>query len=224
MQTLRPGWNLVGWSGATSGPEAFDFITGDFRVGFTYAAVSQTFESFSPDTPAILNSLDELAFGDGVWIFAEQETTWLQPAPWWQRDVDLHRGFNLVLWTGGNGTPVAEAVASLGDALVSLFTWEAAAQQFFSYGPGRLDFLNTARTLDYGDGVWLEVNRDSTWSQPAPQRVGTQDVWFIRTIAKVDAEGNDVEEITTRSCRPPTMTWARRSPCASGSSSRKRAA
>ena len=125
VQTLHPGWNLVGWAGASSGPEAFDFVTGDFGIGFTYDAASQVFESFSPDAPPILNSLDQIAFGDGVWIFADAETTWVQPAPWWQRDVPLRAGFNLVLWTGGNGTPVEEAVAGLGTALSGLFTWPA---------------------------------------------------------------------------------------------------
>ena len=159
VQTLHQGWNLVGWAGASSGPEAFDFVTGDFGIGFTYDGARQVFESFSPDAPPILNSLNQLDFGDGVWIFTDEETTWVQPAPWWQRDVPLRSGFNLVLWTGGNGTPVEEAVGELGAALTGLFTWDPAAQTFLSYDPGRPDFLNTARTLDYGDGVWIEVNR-----------------------------------------------------------------
>ena len=196
VQTLRPGWNLVGWSGATTGPDAFDFITGRFDVGFTYDAPAQRFDRFSLDAPEFLNTLERVDFGDGVWLFSDAETTWLQPAPWWQRDVELRPGFNLVLWTGGNNTPIDEAVAGLGSALVSLFTWDARAQEFRSYGPDRPPFLNTAEAVNYGDGVWLEVDRPIVGEQPPLQRVGTQDVWFIRKLARMDDGGAEVQDLT----------------------------
>ena len=71
VQTLQRGWNLVGWSGATTGADAFDFVTGPFRVGFTYDAVTQQFQNFSSEGPNFLNTLQTVDFGDGVWILAD---------------------------------------------------------------------------------------------------------------------------------------------------------
>ena len=192
VQTLQPGWHLVGWSGATTGRNAFDFITGRFDAGFTFNPNTKQFRQFRPTAPDFLNNLDQVAFGDGVWIFIEEESTWLQPAPWWARDVELVSGFNLVLWTGPNDTPVEDAYRDLGSALISAFTWKAGSQEFLGYGPNRPAFLNTASVLNYGDGVWIDVDRNVTWRQPAIQRVGAQSILFFHNIARVD-DGEDVD-------------------------------
>ena len=194
---MEPGWHLVGWSGATTGQEAFDFITGRFAAGFTFDPNSKEFPQFRPTAPSLLNTLDQVGFGDGVWIRVEEESTWLQPAPWWARDVQLASGFNLVLWTGPNGTAVADAFASLGSALNTAFTWNSASQAFLIYGPERPAFLNTASVLNYGDGIWIDVNHTVVWQQPALRRVGTQDAWFIRRLTRVDEAGNDTADLTT---------------------------
>ena len=76
-------------------------------------------------------------------------------------------GFNLVTWTGPDATPVADAVAGLGDALDAVFAWDQAAQAFLRYGPTAPAFLNTLDTLDYGQGIWVLVNRAVDWAQPA---------------------------------------------------------
>ena len=191
--TLQPGWNLVGWMGATAVADATASIVGPFRSLFTYDAVAQDFRSFSPDALAFLNTLDDLAFGDGVWIFALEESLWIQPAPWWARSVDLLAGFNLAMWTGPNNTPIDEALGGLGSALVSAFIYDAVAQQFLVFGPDRPALLNTAEVLNYGDGVWLEVTQAVTWEQPALQRIGTQDITFVRRIARIDEAGAEVD-------------------------------
>lgn len=80
--------------------------------------------------------------------------------------------------------------------MVSAFTWDTDAQTFLSYGADRPAFLNTATTVNYGDGVWINVSRAVTWQQPALQRVGTQDVWFIRKITQTDGSGADIQDLT----------------------------
>lgn len=90
------------------------------------------------------------------------------PPPAVVREVTRLRGWNLVAWTGPDGTVVAEAAADLGTALIAMFTWEAQAQAFLRYGPGDLAILNTLRTLNDGDGVWVRVSRTVIWPQPLP--------------------------------------------------------
>ena len=126
---LRPGWNLVGWTAApTTAPDAAAAIAGSARSFFTFDAGAQSFRSFSPALPDALNSLREIAFGDGVWVFAEEKSVWLQPQTWWARSVPLAVGFNLATWTGPDATPVAVALAAIAPALEVAFTYDASAQ------------------------------------------------------------------------------------------------
>jgi len=74
---------------------------------------------------------------------------------------------NLVAWTGSDNTPVADAVASLGGALQSIFLWEALTERFLTFGPSVPDFLNSADVLNYGDGLWALMNAPATWDQLA---------------------------------------------------------
>ena len=192
---LEPGWNLVGWMGADAAADATAAsIVGEFQALYAYDSLVQQFQFFGgPTSPTFLNTLDALPFGAGVWIFVQEESLWIQPAPWWERSVDLQPGFNLALWTGPSNTPIDEALAGLGSSLIAAFTYDAPAQTFLSFGPDRLAFLNSAEFLNYGDGVWLEVSEAVTWEQPALQRIGTQDVTFLRRIARLDETGAEVD-------------------------------
>jgi hypothetical protein len=120
--------------------------------------------------PPIVNTLSDLTLGNGVWIHVTDRSgaTWSQPAFIGTRSVPLQAGFNLVMWTGPDATPVADAVAALDGSLQVLFTYSASSQRFLSFSPSAPAFLNTAELLNNGDGVWIAVNADSTWEQPAP--------------------------------------------------------
>ncbi|MEE9278260.1 MAG: hypothetical protein V3V06_07605 [Dehalococcoidia bacterium] len=168
---LQPGWNLVGWGGAdTSVEEATGSIAGAFSSVFTWSAADQAFRSFNPTAPPFLNTLQSLTTGDGLWLFVESPgiATWEQPSATGPLAFELGPGFNLVMWTGADGTPVAEAVAGIGGALVTLFTWDAAQQAFLSFSPTAPAFLNTATTLNFGDGVWVQVSGSATWNHGSP--------------------------------------------------------
>jgi len=132
--------------------------------------LAQSFLSYSPNVPPIINTLSDLAVGDGVWIHVTDRAgaTWTQPAFFGARSVPLRAGFNLVMWTGPDGTPIADAVAGLGGALQVLFTYNAASQQFLTFRPSAPAFLNSTEVLNNGDGVWIEMSADATWDQPAP--------------------------------------------------------
>jgi ABC-type branched-subunit amino acid transport system substrate-binding protein len=166
---LSPGWNLVGWTGAGSTPvaDALAGFDGAFSTLFTWDAASQSFLNFNPSVPPALNTLSDLAFGDGVWINVSSatEATWQQPAFTGNRSVALRPGFNLVMWTGPSGTPVSTAVTGLGSALRTLFTYDATGQQFRSFSPTLPPAVNTASELNYGDGVWIDVSQAVVWAQ-----------------------------------------------------------
>jgi Raf kinase inhibitor-like YbhB/YbcL family protein len=164
---LAQGWNLVGWTGATPVRDATESLADSLLAAFTWDPSGQAFRSFSPSAPDFINTLDEMALGDGVWANLSQAATWLQPPFVEARAVPLAIGFNLVMWTGPDDIPVADAVVAIASSLDGLFMWDAGAQQFLTYRPTALAFLNTATTLRYGDGVWLRMTQSATWSQPA---------------------------------------------------------
>ena len=166
---LGPGFNLSGWLGATPVAEATESIAGQFNSIFRWDAAAQRFASFQTSGPAFLNDLTELTLGDAVWIFINDPAgaAWEQPAFNDARDVDLLAGFNLVLWTGPDGTPVEQAFAALGADLVGAFIWDQPAQSFLSFAPDAPSFINTADVLNFGEGLWVQMSAPATWSQPA---------------------------------------------------------
>ena len=165
--TLEAGWNLVGWTGSTAIDEATASIADALLAAFTWDGEGQSFRSFNPSGPTFLNTLSDLALGDGVWINVSEASTWLQPAFGAVRTVSLSAGFTLATWTGPDAMPVEDAVAEIAGNLESLFTWDAVAQTFLSFTPSAPSFLNSAKTLGFGDGVWLRMSHATEWSQPA---------------------------------------------------------
>ncbi len=196
---LRPGWNLVSWSGDVGdGADVAASITGGFTSFFTFDSAAQDFRFLGgPGQPTFLNTLQDVQLGDGVWVFVKDETTWVQPQARRLRAVDLVEGFNLVAWTGPDNTPIETALAPIAASVNRASTYDAAAQQFRSWAPGRPDFLNTASLLNYGDGVWIDATAPAVWDQPAPAWIHTQDVWFFTALTRRDADGVESDYLPT---------------------------
>lgn len=166
---LVAGWNLVAWTGNADVVAATAAISESFDVLFVWDAEAQQYLSYAPALSPALNTLDELGFGDGVWIHVTNSAgvAWDVPAFGSPRSAPLAAGFNLVAWTGPDGLGVVEATAALGGALTALYTWDADAQEFRAYRPGGPSIANTAATLRHGHGVWMEMSAPATWEQPA---------------------------------------------------------
>ena len=168
--TMTAEWNLVGWTGPNvSAGLATDSIASDFDVMFGWDAASQAFLSYSPMLPPVLNTLEMLELGRGYWVHVTNPagTRWRQPieeTPW---EIPLVVGQNLVLWGGASGMPVESAMADLGDALISYDDWDVYGQRFRSYRPLGPLFLNTAESVLFCTGIWVEMRQPLTW-RPLP--------------------------------------------------------
>ena len=168
--SLAQQWNLVGWTGpSTAAGEALAELGDAFGAAFTWDAAGGQFLSYAPQAPIFLNSLTLLRPGDGVWLRLDGGVTSWPQSPWdGARAVELEAGFNLVSWTGPNGTSVEDAVATLGSDVLALFLWDAGTQSFLTYRPTAPSVLNTATTLSHGVGIWINMARAADWNQPAP--------------------------------------------------------
>ncbi len=165
---LLQGWNLVGWTagqgvGFVEIREATASIEGDFDSLFVW---EQQFRSFSASVP-FLSQIDGLAFVQGVWILANKDTVWRQGTFDHPVDHPLKAGFNLDIWGGPDGIPPELAFGDILGQLEIAFIWHPAAQSYLSYSPSRPAFLNDMPPLNFGDGVWVKVNGNVNWAQPA---------------------------------------------------------
>jgi len=78
---LLPGFNLVAWGGPiTPAADAFAAIIGQLITAFTYDTAAVRFRSFASNRPAVLNDLDVVRPGDGVWLNMAAATAW-RPGP-----------------------------------------------------------------------------------------------------------------------------------------------
>ena len=85
LVVLRPGWNLVSWTGpnTASVTEVFSFITTPYSI-FKWDTINRVFLRFSSTVPHSLNSITALNHGDAVWVFLQNAIdpiSWTQPAP-----------------------------------------------------------------------------------------------------------------------------------------------
>lgn len=71
---LLRGWNTVGWTGPDTLADVVAGLLGA-SVVITYDALPQAFLRYATDAPALLNTLDTVFSGQGVWAFLESAGT-----------------------------------------------------------------------------------------------------------------------------------------------------
>ena len=163
---LRPGWNVFGWLGSdTTVDDLFRAVPALERVAAWDAEAGRyAWGRRDGKTPS---SLKQLTRGQGLYLrVAGTETVqWTRPAADGVVLLRLHEGHNLVTWGGPDGTPIEEAVAWLGDAVVSASRWNADRRESERYRPGATAATNTLRTLHHGDALWVRLSEDANWWQ-----------------------------------------------------------
>ncbi|MXW23863.1 MAG: hypothetical protein F4X80_11110 [Chloroflexi bacterium] len=161
---LYPGWNLVGWVGPdTPTSELFDAIPALRQIS-AWDAEEQAYWHARRGSH---QQLSRLTTGAGLWLRLGGDSTFD-----WTRDVSdedvmvaLHPGRSLVAWSGNDGTPIADALARIGDSLLRAWSWDASAQRYRLRGP-TLRATATSPTLNQGDAIFIEVSRSVGWWQP----------------------------------------------------------
>ncbi|MCY3919032.1 MAG: hypothetical protein OXG38_04365 [Chloroflexi bacterium] len=160
---LQPGWNMVGWTARTPAAEIAAALGDSLGAIFGFDAVAQEFRRFRPGVPAHVNDLSEVVPGAGLLVRIEGPGAVLPlPANGRPLEQPLHRGFNLVAWTGAAAT-MEQAMSSLGDALVAAFWWDPVAQEYRTYRPG-LPMFSDLKEVAPAQALWLRLDADATWN------------------------------------------------------------
>lgn len=174
-QVITPvvgGWTLLVNLADAAPP---DTVLGSLRplvtAAFAFDPAIGRFRTYRPAQPA-LSDLPSIAAGQPFWIFISPDqldgdlVLWEQPASVRQLAVTLRPGFNLVPWTGTDGTPVAAAFPGL--PVRRVYLWESQSQRYRIWDSMFPVALQDYFTLEYGAALWLDLagSADVTWEQP----------------------------------------------------------
>ncbi len=188
---LPSGWSLRGWTADSAIADASATEGDPIARILAWDAGAAAWASYPPGGPAGPAESDQVRLGQGLWLRVDDPAgvQWRRPSFAAARVQDLLAGWNLVMWSGPSGTPVAEAVGPIADALRSLHAWDADAQRFRTYAPDRPADLNDALALDNGEAFWLLLDEAAAWPQPSK---GTPRV--ARSVAEARAAAVFLEQ------------------------------
>ena len=164
---LHPGWNMVGWLGPeTPVADLFEALPQLQRVSAWDAGEASYQRAFR----GRYAQLPSLTPGVGLWLHLGGDATvqWTRSVSGEAVLLSLRTGWNLVGWTGDNGTGVDEAVARFGDMFVRGAVWDPSTQRYVQYLPRSGNTEPPA--LSRGDAVWVALASEARWWQPGTAR------------------------------------------------------
>ena len=166
--TLRPGWNLAGWTAEENDAGALFEAIPALEAVSAWDAGTQSFARAARDEPAGVGDLTTIAPGMGLWLRlgGEEPVPWTRPVAPAGGFVSLRAGWNLVAWAGRDGAAPEDAFAFLREDLLAAAAWEAAAGEFRRHYPDAPPEVNTLQRLELGEALWLKVGVARRWLQP----------------------------------------------------------
>ena len=166
--TLRPGWNLAGWTAEETDARALFEAIPALEAAYAWDAGTQSFTRARRDDLAGERELTAITPGMGLWLRlgGDDPVTWTRPVTPAGGFVSLRPGWNLVAWAGREGTAPADAFAFLRKDFVGALGWEVTAGEFLRHYPTARPEVNTLRRLELGEGLWINVRVARRWLQP----------------------------------------------------------
>ena len=160
---LQPGWNMVGWVGPeTLTGRFFEELPALRRIS-AWDAEEQRYRQAWPHRS---QDLPRLMPGTGLLLFIRADTPveWTRPIGPDGALQRLRPGFNLVGWTGDDGTPAGEALDRLGAVVIAAWDWDASSGQYATYDLSARGAASTP--LRRGDAFWIQLSEAVNWWQP----------------------------------------------------------
>ena len=156
--SLKAGWNLVSFYVE---PEDAAPATVLASIKDKLVQIKNLKDNYKPlPFPPFLNSLKELSVKEGYWLKVSEAVTLevegMVPAG---ASVTVKAGWNLVGYPRESGEEPASELASLGSTVVQIKNLKD------NYKPLPFPpFLNSLKTMAPGQGYWLKVTEDGTWT------------------------------------------------------------
>ena len=160
---LNSGWNLISFfhQPFSKGIETIlKSIEGKYYSVWSYN--QGNWMVFDPENP-IFSDLDTLKQGTGYWVNMKEAcfiTIAGEEAP---GSVDLQSGWNLVGFNTSETKPVSEAISSISDSLISVWSYEGGLWKV--YDPSNPIFSDLNQ-MEPGSGYWMNMSSPSVWILP----------------------------------------------------------
>ena len=178
---LKPGVNLVGWVGeAVPVSQLFDEIP-QLESIWAWDAELRDWIVAGRGAPEWLGGLGRVtpSMGLRMHLASDQPFVWQRSTEPTRGLVKLRTGWNLVAWSGADGTSIDDAVKGIGWSLRSVRRWNPTTQQWTTWtSPERTAQLIAAANADQetddsempairrGEALWINVARAVNWLQP----------------------------------------------------------
>ena len=179
--TLRPGWNLAGWTEAESDSSAiFDAIP-PLEAAHSWDTEAGAFRGANRGNLGAPESLSTLLPGMGLWLYlgGAKEFEWTRPLLPEAGLTVLSEGWNLVAWSGDAGASLDDVLASLKAEPGFAAAWDATAGEFLTYSTAAPANGNTLKHIDPGSALWLSGSGTRHWLQPGSALVAIDYVSVI---------------------------------------------
>ena len=168
--TLNAGWNLISFD-VTLNPntpaQVFAPLISSGNLEMVTGYKGQQGKFFDPDGPPFLNTLLNLADGEGYWVKVQSAATLSKegvPIPS-GFSINLLTGWNLIAyWPQSTTTPAAAFAALINAGQLEMVTgYDQGGNYFDPNGP---PFLNTLTEIQNGFGYWVKVNSNTSFIFP----------------------------------------------------------
>jgi len=159
---LLEGWNLISpvvKPIVTSAAVVFSPSNMTCTLEMVTGFQNQQGKFYDPNGPSYLNTLTNIAAGEGYWVKAENSgTLTISGAPFAEEfSIDLLSGWNLIgYWPYETTTPEAAFAPLINAGILEMVTGYEQGGLFFD--PNGLPFLNTLTMIKHGFGYWVKVS------------------------------------------------------------------
>ena len=164
------GWNLVSipLEQPNSTPAAvLASIMGNFTCIFAYnsSRTGAEWESYVPDRPAFLNTVERIEPTRGFWLYlATNDTLQLNGTVTASATFELHRGWNLIGFPALSAQLAGSALQNVKDTFSIMYAYDprGTVTGWKFYEPNNPS--STLLFLEPGFGYWVEATRNVTWT------------------------------------------------------------
>ena len=164
---LSEGWNLISFHLTPSDPAVaavLASIDGHYNRVISWNCTTGA-QSYYPDLPAQLNTLQTMTPLHGYWIeMAADASLTITGAPVAQgTGIALCEGWNLVSYLPDAPADVSDALQSIDGLYVTLQAWDDGG---LTYYPDVLPELNTLQQLEPNHGYWIKMSQEAVLTYP----------------------------------------------------------
>ena len=160
---LQKGWNLVSLNRQ---PEYTDIAAVLDTISGKYLSVwlfDDDWKVYNPENPQSA-SLETMEVGYGYWInMKEAATLSVSVTTFFISSIELSEGWNMVSYNGEEPLPVADALFSIEDTCISVWSYED--NDWLVYNPSN-PASSSLTVMKPGKGYWIHVAEACTWTLP----------------------------------------------------------